>query len=76
MQRHSSDYLAINKEKPSRFLEVQLISVWLVRYNHCIKLEKLTFFVHFTKNGIFKLSKCGLSPERFPYSTQCNTDYG
>ena len=56
-----------SKEKPSRFLQVQLI---------CIKLVKLTFFVPFTKNGIFKLTKCGLSPERFLYSTQCNTDYG
>ena len=42
-----------------------------IRYNHCIKLIKLTFFVAFTKNGIFKLTKCGLSPERFLYSTQC-----
>ena len=49
-----------SKEKPSRFLQVQLISVWLIRYNHC-KLIKLTFFVPFTKNGIFKLTKCGLS---------------
>ena len=63
-----------SKEKPSRFLQVQLISVWLIRYIHC-KLIKLTFFVPFTKNGIFKLTKCGLSP-RFMYSTQCNTDYG
>ena len=54
-----------SKEKPSRFLQVQLISV------------KLTLFVPgFTKNGIFKLTKCGLSAERFLYSTQCNTDYG
>ena len=45
-----------SKEKPSRFLQVQLISVWLIRYNHCIKLVKLTFFVPFTKNGIFKLT--------------------
>ena len=51
-----------SKEKPSRFLQVQLISVWLIRYNHC-KLIKLTFFVPFTKNGIFKLTKCGLSPK-------------
>ena len=66
-----------SKEKQSRFLQVQLISVWLIRYNHCIKLVKLTFFVPgFTKSGIFKLTKCGLSPERFLYSTQCNTDYG
>ena len=36
-------------------------SVWLIRYNHCIKLVKLTFFVPFTKNGIFKLTKSGLS---------------
>ena len=36
-----------------------------IRYNHCIKLIKLTFFVAFTKNGIFKLTKCGLSPEGF-----------
>ena len=49
-----------SKEKPSRFLQVQLISVWLIRYNHC-KLIKLTFFVPFTKNGIFRLTKCGLS---------------
>ena len=64
-----------SKEQPSRFLQVQLISVWLIRYNHC-KLIKLTFSVPFTKNGIFKLTKCGLSPKRFLYSTQCNTDYG
>ena len=64
-----------SKEKPSRFLQVQLISVWLIRYNHC-KLIKLTFCVPFTENGIFRLTKCGLSPERFLYSTQCNTDYG
>ncbi|CAH3021887.1 unnamed protein product [Porites evermanni] len=51
-----------SKEKPSRFLQVQLISVWLIRYNHC-KLIKLTFFVPFTKNGIFRLTKCGLSPK-------------
>ena len=49
-----------SKEKPSPFLQVQLISVWPIRYNHC-KLIKLTFFVPFTKNGIFKLTKCGLS---------------
>ena len=42
-----------SKEKPSRFLQVQLISVWLIRYIHC-KLIKLTFFVPFTKNSIFK----------------------
>ena len=53
-----------SKEKPSRFLQVQLISVWLIRYNHC-KLKKLTFFIPFTKNGIFKLTKCGLSPKGF-----------
>ena len=35
------------KEKPSRFLQVQLISVWFILYNHC-KLIKLTFFVPFT----------------------------
>ena len=34
-----------------------------IRYNHCIKLIKLTFFVPFTKNGILKLTKCGLSPK-------------
>ena len=51
-----------SKEKPSRFLQVQLISVWLIRYIHC-KLIKLTFFLPFTKNGIFKLTKCGLSPK-------------
>ena len=51
-----------SKEKPSLFLQVQLISVWVIRYNHC-KLIKLTFFVPFTKNGIFKLTKCGLSPK-------------
>ena len=51
-----------SKEKRSRFLQVELISVWLIRYNHC-KLIKLTFFVPFTKNGIFKLTKCGLSPK-------------
>ena len=65
-----------SKEQPSRFLQVQLISVWLIRYNHC-KLIKTTFFVPFTKNGIFKLTKCGLPPKGFcMYSTQCNTDYG
>ena len=31
----------------------------------CIKLIKLTFFVPFTKNGIFKLTKRGLSPIGF-----------
>ena len=36
-----------------------------IRYNHRIKLIKLTFFVLFTKNGIFKLTKCGLSPRGF-----------
>ena len=36
-----------SKEQPSRFLQVQLTSVWLIRYNHC-KLIKLTFFVPFT----------------------------
>ena len=36
-----------------------------IRYNHCMKLVKLTFFVPFTKNGIFKLTKCGLSPKGF-----------
>ena len=49
-----------SKDKPSRFLQVQLTSVWLIRYNHC-KLIKLTFIVPFTKNGIFKVTKCGLS---------------
>ena len=34
-----------SKEKQSRFLQVQLISVWLIRYNHCIKHVKLTFLV-------------------------------
>ena len=38
-----------SKEKPSRFLQVQLISVWLFRYNHCIKLVKLTFFAPLIK---------------------------
>ena len=75
--KHCGIKVTGSKEKTSRFLQVQLISVWLFRYNHCIKLVKLTFFVPgFTKNGIFKLTKCGLSPERFLYSTQCNTDYG
>ena len=32
-----------SKEQPSRFLQVQLISVWLIRYNHCT-LIKMTFF--------------------------------
>ena len=36
-----------------------------IRCNHCIKLIKLTFFVPFTKNGILKLTKCGLSPKGF-----------
>ena len=44
-----------SKEKPSRFLQVQLISVWLIRCNHC-KLIKLTFFVPFTKNGICRFT--------------------
>ena len=43
-----------SKEKPRRFLQV-LISVWPIRYNHCIKLKKLTFFVAFTKNSISNL---------------------
>ena len=61
---------------PSPFLQVQLISVWPIRYNDC-KLIKLTFFVPFTKNGIFKLTKCGHSPKGLSIlSTQCNTDYG
>ena len=34
-----------SKDKQSRFLQVLLISVWLIHYNHCIKLVKLTFFV-------------------------------
>ena len=34
-----------SKEKKSQFWKVQLISVRLIRYNHCIKLVKLTFFV-------------------------------
>ena len=46
------------------------------RESFAIKVVKLTFFVPFTKNGIFKLTKCGLSPEGFLYCTQCNTDYG
>ena len=53
-----------SKEQPSPFLQVQLISVRLIRYDHC-KLIKMTFFVPFTKNGIFKLTKCGLSPKGF-----------
>ena len=36
-----------------------------IHYNHHIKLIKLTFFVPFTKNGIFKLTKCGLSPKGY-----------
>ena len=36
-----------------------------IRYNHRIKLIKLTFLVPFTKNGIFKLTKYGLSPKGF-----------
>ena len=51
-----------SKEKPSRFLQLQLISVWLIRHNHC-KLIKVTFFVPFTKNDIFRLTKCELSPK-------------
>ena len=43
-------------------MQVQLISVWLIRYNQC-KLYETDFFVPFTKNGIFKLTKCGLSPK-------------
>ena len=34
-----------------------------IRYNHRINLIKLTFFVPFTENGIFKLKKCGVSPK-------------
>ena len=36
--------------------------VGLIRYSHC-KLIKLTFFEPFTKKGVFKLTKCGLSPK-------------
>ena len=36
----------------------------LIRYNHC-KLINLTLFVPFTTNGIFNLTKCGLSPKGF-----------
>ena len=36
----------------------------LIPYNHC-KLIKLTFFVPFTKNGIFNLTKCGPSHKAF-----------
>ena len=36
-----------------------------IRNSHCLKLIKLTFFVPFTKNGIFKLTKRGLSPIGF-----------
>ena len=36
-----------------------------IRYSHRINLIKLTFFVPFTKNGIIKLTKCGLSPKGF-----------
>ena len=39
-----------------------MISVWLIHYNQC-KLTKMTFFVPFSKNGTFKLRKCGLSPK-------------
>ena len=53
-----------SKEQPRRFLQVQLISVCLIRHNHC-KLIKMTFFVPFTKNGILKLTKCGLSVKGF-----------
>ena len=53
-----------SKEQPSRFLQVQLISVWLIWYNH-FKLITMTFFVPFTKYGIFKLTKYGLSPKGF-----------
>ena len=38
-----------SEEKQSRFLQVQLISVWFIRYNHCIKLVKLTFFAPLIK---------------------------
>ena len=30
---------------------------------HSLKAYKNDFFVPFTKNGIFKLTKCGLSPK-------------
>ena len=46
------------------FCKYNLISVRFIRCNHC-KLIKLTFFVPFTKNRIFKLTKCGLSPKGF-----------
>ena len=36
--------------------------VGLIRYSHC-KLIRLTFFEPFTKKGVFKLTKCGLSPK-------------
>ena len=53
-----------SKEKRSRFLQVELISVWLIRYNHC-KLIKLTFFYPLLRTVIFKVTKCGLSREGF-----------
>ena len=36
-----------------------------IRYNHRINLIKLTFFVPFSENGIFKLKKCGVSPKGY-----------
>ena len=39
-----------------------MISVCFICYNQ-YKLTKLTFFLPFTKNGILKLTKCGLSPK-------------
>ena len=36
-----------------------------IRYSHRINLIKLTFFVPFIENGIFKLKKCGVSDKGF-----------
>ena len=57
-----------SKEKRTKSIFAStIIDQWMadIRYNHCMKLVKLTFFVPFTKNGIFKLTKCGLSPKGF-----------
>ena len=53
---HCTDQFRLSKSSSSKLI--------IIRYNHC-KLIKLTFFVSFTKNGIFKLAKCELSLEGF-----------
>ena len=55
-----------SKEKLSRFFASTIDQCMAdMRYNHHINLIKLTFFVPFTKNGIFRLTRSGLSPKGF-----------